>query len=206
MKLIAALCNLPMHGCECAVFLSLASAPILHSRSADHDGIFKNELPGFTQHRVEERGFSVSPFPPQPPLLLSHPHPVPPHSPDLSVPSDRLCLDRHISHSSSGKRHVDSGLCPEIKQYAVTGKKKTTTKNDNNKQTNTATHMFTFTCGGPVVTSRQRRQAAANGSHRISMWRASLWNPGTIWALHCWQNTLRDFGTRHLHIRGGKNV
>lgn len=47
------------------------------------------------------------------------------YSPDLSLLYDWLHCDRHISHSQDGKRHVDRGLCPEIKQYAVTEKKQT---------------------------------------------------------------------------------
>lgn len=148
MKLIAALCNLSVHGCECADtrgrvfqlgngsrFTLLISQPRRHFLKTSY--LDSHSITWKTRQRFSEAPLVSPAAPPQPPLLLSHPHPVPPHSPDLSVPSDRLCLDRHISHSSSGKHHVDGGLCPEIKQYAVTGRKKTQkTKNDDDKQTN----------------------------------------------------------------------
>lgn len=64
-----------------------------------------------------------------------------------------------ISCPSSGQRHVDSGLCPEIKQYAVTGKKKTHTHNSMR-----ISHTHAFTHGRPVVTPRQKRQTTATES------------------------------------------
>lgn len=68
-----------------------------------------------------------------------------------------------ISCPSSGKRHVGSGLCPEIKQYAVTGKKQKTKQNYTQQQT-VHTHTHTFTHGRPVVTPRQKRQTMATES------------------------------------------
>lgn len=32
------------------------------------------------------------------------------------------------------------------------------------------------------------------------MRQAGVWIPGTIWALHCWQNSLRDISADYLHI------
>lgn len=97
-------------------------------------------------------------------------------------PSSLICLTMTSTFAIRGKHHVHSGRCPEIKQYAVTEK------------TQTQSHAYTRR---PVVTPRQRRQTTATGSGRLSMWRASVWNPGTIWALHCWQNSL---GTLALSI------
>lgn len=63
-----------------------------------------------------------------------------------------------------------------------------------NKQTNTITRIYSFmhacTHGRTVMTPRQRRQTVATDSSRLSMWWASVRNPDTIWALHCWQNSL----------------
>lgn len=158
-----------------------------------------NELPGFKLHQMEDEVTSqwgiAPPLTPSPHRLsfcrvLIQPFPC---FPDLSVFSRRLHRNRHISHSSSGKHHVDSGLCPEIRQYALTEKK-------HNKQTWRFSHTCTFARRGPIVTPRQRRQTAAAEGSCVSVWRASVWNSGTIWALHCWQNSLRDISTHHLHI------
>lgn len=105
-------------------------------------------------------------------------------SPDLSVLSDWLHCDRHISHSQRGKRHADRGLCPEIKQYAV--REKNNNKKTTNKQT-TRIYLLLHACphGSPIVTSRQKRQTTVTESSRLSMWRARAQNLGTIWALQC---------------------
>lgn len=175
----------------------------------------KNELPGFAQQKTRQR-ISEAPH-----LLRLPRRPTPAPSPSVTPSSRPSTFSRPLSpvrsalprqtHKPFVKRQAPCGqrTVPRNQAICCHREKKTRQKKQQlqtNKQTqrHTYCHMCTFACGGPVVTSRQRRQTAANGSHRISMWRASLWNPGTIWALHCWQNTLRDFGTCHLHIRGKK--
>lgn len=96
-------------------------------------------------------------------LLCPSPHPSLTDSSRASHPQPSLSYligftITDISCPSSGQRHVDSGLCPEIKQYAVTGKKNHT----HNSMRISHTHAFTH--GRPVVTPRQKRQTTATES------------------------------------------
>lgn len=89
----------------------------------------------------------------------SQTYPVPP----IPQPSQSYLIGftiTDISCPSSGQRHVDSGLCPEIKQYVVTGKKPKTHTHNSMR----ISHTHTFTHGRPVVTPRQKRQIIATES------------------------------------------
>lgn len=81
-----------------------------------------------------------------------------------------------ISCPSSGKRHVGSGLCPEIKQYAVTGKKQKTKQNKttHNSRLCTHTHIHSHMVG--LLWPHVKKDKQWQPKVCISMWRASLWN------------------------------
>lgn len=104
-------------------------------------------------------------------LLCPSPHPSLTDSSRASHPQPSLSYligftITDISCPSSGQRHVDSGLCPEIKQYAVTGKKTHTQqhadftharihtwqacRDPTSKKTNNGDWKSAFPCGEPV--------------------------------------------------------
>lgn len=117
------------------------------------------------------------------------------HTHSSTVPSSQLDLIgstiTDISCPSSGQRHVDRGLCPEIKQYVVTGK-----KNRQHTHTTACGSTHTLTHGRPVVTPRQKRQTIATESLCFHV--AGLRNLGSIWAQPCRRKSLAGISSRHF--------
>lgn len=201
---IAVLCNLFMHGYECVDTWSHA---VQFGKSSDFSLLISQawrlmkttwiQIASHGRQKVTSQwGMAPSLFLSRSlptPLLLSHSHPSLPSSPSLL--SDRLHHDRHISHSSSGKHHVDSGLCPEIKQYAVTERKKQTNK--------TQQHTYFHTCAPSHMVDLLWPQVKQDKQWRLKVASFPCGEPvygTTIWARHCWQNSLRHIGTHNLHI------
>lgn len=135
--------------------------------------------------------------------LMSHTQPFFDSSPTVThwssapfpQPSQSYLTDftiADISCPSSDKRHVDSGLCPEIKQYAVTGKKTNQNYTHNSMR---IVHTHTFTHGRPVVTPTSKK---TNNGNRKSAFPCGEPVYGTIWALCCWQQSLEEINNLDL--------